>query len=144
MVRYITTLTTPYSSEGRTRLKMDVYWDYSEQKYCAQMKGIPKTSTTRDVLRPILLRAASDTEALQQGKALFEDVSGAIWETEAKTRAETETKTKAEIESTAKSWAEAQKFSEAFIQDLLRPEIKAEAENKIKAIVRDLFAADQD
>jgi hypothetical protein len=124
---------------------MDVYWDYSEQKYCAQMKGIPKTSTTRAVLRPILLRAASDTEALRLGKALFEDVSSTIWETEAKTRAETEAKTKAEIESTAKSWAEAQEFSEAFIQDLLRPEIKAEAAESAKAIVRDLFsAADQD
>jgi hypothetical protein len=141
--RYIATLITPYS-EGRTRLKMDVYWDYSEQKYCAQMKGVPKTSATRDVLRPILLGVSSDTEALRQGQALFEDLSGAIWETEAKTRAQSEAKTKAEIEATAKSWAEAHEFSEAFVQDLLRPEIKAEADAKTKAIVRDLFAADQD
>jgi hypothetical protein len=122
---------------------MDVYWDYSEQKYCAQMKGIPKNAATRDVLRPILLGVSSDTEALRQGKALFEDVSSTIWETQAKTRAETEAKTKAEIESTAKSWGKAQEFSKAFIQDLLRPEIKAEADAKAKAIVRDLFAADQ-
>lgn len=123
---------------------MGIYWDYSKQQYCAQIEAVPTTAATRNILRPMLLGVANDAEAVRQGKALFEDATGAIWKIEAEISAKTAAKTKAEIESTAKSWAEAEEFSKAFVQDLMRPEVKAVATESAKAIVRDLFAADQD